>query len=253
MNKYAIIVAGGKGLRMGGELPKQFIPIEGRPVLMRTLDTFHACDKSIQIILVLPRDHQAYWRELCAQYQFAVPHRLADGGATRFHSVLNGLALTEEAEALVAVHDGVRPFVSHEVIKRCYSEAETYDAVVPVVPVVETVRQLVGEDSLEGDVRHPEGTFNSQLSTLNFQSITVDRNAYRLVQTPQTFRATLLHRAYEQPYSDAFTDDASVVEAMGYSVHLTEGNRENIKLTTPFDLTVARALVNTSIRDLPNP
>ena len=221
MKRYAIIVAGGKGLRMGGELPKQFIPIEGCPVLMRTLDTFHACDESIQIILVLPRDHQDYWRELCAQYQFAVPHRIADGGATRFHSVQNGLSLVDAPEALVAVHDGVRPFVSHEVISRCYAEAEVHGAVVPVIPVVETVRQLTGEGS-----------------------VTVDRNAYRLVQTPQTFRATLLRRAYEQPYTDAFTDDASVVEALGEAVTLVDGNRENIKLTTPFDLIVAKALVD---------
>lgn len=221
MKRYAIIVAGGKGLRMGGELPKQFIPIEGRPVLMRTLDTFHACDESIQIILVLPRDHQDYWRELCAQYQFVVPHRIADGGATRFHSVQNGLSLVDAPEALVAVHDGVRPFVSHEVISRCYAEAEAHGAVVPVIPVVETVRQLTGDGS-----------------------VTVDRNAYRLVQTPQTFRATLLRRAYEQPYTDAFTDDASVVEALGEAVTLVDGNRENIKLTTPFDLIVAKALVD---------
>ena len=221
MKRYAIIVAGGKGLRMGGDLPKQFIPIEGRPVLMRTLDTFHACDESIQIILVLPRDHQDYWRELCAQYQFAVPHRIADGGATRFHSVQNGLSQVDAPEALVAVHDGVRPFVSHEVISRCYAEAEAHGAVVPVIPVVETVRQLTGEGS-----------------------VTVDRNAYRLAQTPQTFRATLLRRAYEQPYTDAFTDDASVVEAFGEAVTLVDGNRENIKLTTPFDLIVAKALVD---------
>ena len=221
MNKYAIIVAGGKGLRMGGELPKQFIPVEGRPVLMRTLDAFHTCDASIQLILVLPHDHQAYWHELCAQYQFAVPHRIADGGATRFHSVQSGLSLVDAPEALVAVHDGVRPFVSPEVISRCYAEAEAHGAVVPVIPVVETVRQLVGEGS-----------------------ITVPRDAYRLVQTPQTFRATLLRRAYEQPYRDAFTDDASVVEALGCAVTLVDGNRENIKLTTPFDLIVAKALVD---------
>ncbi len=222
MKKYAIIVAGGKGLRMGGDLPKQFIPVEGRPVLMRTLDTFHACDPSIQLILVLPRDHQPYWQQLCREYSFRVPHRIADGGATRFHSVQSGLALVDEADALVAVHDGVRPFVSHEVIARCYAEAEAHGAVVPVVPVVETVRQLL-----------PEG------------SKTVSRDAYRLVQTPQTFRAPLLRRAYGQPYCEAFTDDASVVEALGHAVHLVEGNRENIKLTTPFDLIVARALVQT--------
>ncbi len=228
MKKYAIIVAGGKGLRMGGELPKQFIPVEGRPVLMRTLDTFHACDSGIQIILVLPRDHQPYWQELCREYDFRVPHRIADGGATRFHSVQNGLALVDAAEALVAVHDGVRPFVAHEVIEACYREAEAHGAVVPVIPVVETVRQLV-----------------------EASSITVPRDAYRLVQTPQTFRASLLRRAYEQPFCEAFTDDASVVEALGEAVCLVEGNRENIKLTTPYDLIVAKALVEASINKSP--
>ena len=223
MKKYAIIVAGGKGLRMGGELPKQFIPVEGRPVLMRTLDAFHAFDSAMEIILVLPRDHQPYWQELCAEYQFAVPHRIADGGATRFHSVQSGLALADEAEALIAVHDGVRPFVSPEVIEACYREAEAHGAVVPVIPIVETVRHLL----LEG-------------------SETVSRDAYRLVQTPQTFRASLLRRAYEQPFCEAFTDDASVVEALGEAVYLVEGNRENIKLTTPYDLIVAKALVESA-------
>ena len=224
MKRYAIIVAGGKGLRMGGELPKQFIPIEGRPVLMRTLDTFHACDPSIQIILVLPHDHQPYWYALCEEYAFDVPYRIADGGATRFHSVQNGLALVDEPEALVAVHDGVRPFVSHAVIEECYREAAAHGAVVPVVPVVETLRKLDAENAT--------------------QSVTVDRSAYRLVQTPQTFSASLLRQAYEQPYRDTFTDDASVVESLGATVFLVEGNRENIKLTTPFDLTVAKALLN---------
>ena len=220
MQKYAIVVAGGKGLRMGGELPKQFIPIGGRPVLMHTLDAFHACDTSIQLILVLPRDHQPYWKELCREYSFNVPHRIADGGATRFHSVQNGLALVDAPDALVAIHDGVRPFVSSAVIACCYREAETFGAVVPVIPVVETVRHLLAEGSE-----------------------TVDRDAYRLVQTPQTFRAPLLRRAYEQPYCEAFTDDASVVEALGEAVRLVEGNRENVKLTTPFDLIVAEALL----------
>ena len=241
MNKYAIIVAGGKGLRMGGDLPKQFIPVEGRPVLMRTLDTFYAYDATLQIILVLPREHQPYWQELCREHQFAVPHRIADGGATRFHSVQNGLSLVEDSEALVAVHDGVRPFVSHEVIASCYRAAEQYGAVVPVIPVVETVRQLV--PSLSDDAARQKGNFNCQFSIVNSSSVTVPRDAYRLVQTPQTFCASLLRRAYEQPYCDDFTDDASVVETLGHAVHLVEGNRENIKLTTPFDLIVARALL----------
>ena len=222
MDKYAIIVAGGKGLRMGGELPKQFLPIEGRPVLMRTLDAFHECDPSMTLILVLPVDHQPYWHELCREYHFAVPHLIADGGSTRFHSVQSGLALVDAPEeALVAVHDGVRPFVSHTVIEHCFQDAERYGAVVPVIPVVETVRHLTESGSE-----------------------TVSRDAYRLVQTPQTFRASLLRRAYEQSYCEGFTDDASVVEALGYAIHLVEGNRENIKLTTPFDLTVARALLH---------
>ena len=221
MRKYAIIVAGGKGLRMGGELPKQFIPVEGRPVLMRTLDAFHTCDPSIEIILVLPSDHQPYWQELCREYQFAVPYRIANGGVTRFHSVQNGLALADAPEALVAVHDGVRPFVSHEVINRCYQDAEQYGAVVPVIPVVETVRHLL-----------PEG------------SETVSRDAYRLVQTPQTFRASLLRQAYEQPYCDAFTDDASVVEALGMPVSLYDGEPDNIKITYPRDLQVACIIMN---------
>ena len=246
MTHYAIIVAGGKGLRMGGELPKQFIPVEGRPVLMRTLDAFHACDSTIQLILVLPRDHQPYWHELCRVYAFSAPHRIADGGATRFHSVQNGLALVDAPDALVAVHDGVRPFVSHKVIMQCYREAETYGAVVPVIPIVETVRQIVapllspqgGKNSTGMPASPPLG------GDLGGVSITVPRDAYRLVQTPQTFRASLLRRAYEQPYCDAFTDDASVVESLGCAVHLIEGNRENIKLTTPYDLIVAKALIN---------
>lgn len=220
MQRYAIIVAGGKGLRMGGELPKQFIPIEGRPVLMRTLDTFYKFDSSVQIILVLPHDHQPYWSQLCREYNFTIPHRIADGGATRFHSVQNGLSLVDTSEALVAVHDGVRPFVSHEVINRCFQEAEALGAVVPVIPVVETVRHLV-----DGSSR------------------TVNRDSYRLVQTPQTFRASLLRHAYQQEFCEAFTDDASVVESLGETIYLVDGNRENIKLTTPFDLTIAQALI----------
>ena len=238
MKRFAIIVAGGKGLRMGTEMPKQFLPIEGRPVLMRTLDAFYACDSSIQIILVLPRDHQPYWHELCREYSFSVPHRIADGGSTRFHSVQNGLSLIDAPEALVAVHDGVRPFVSPEVIMQCYRDAETHGAAVPVVPVVETIRQLTPPSP------NPKTSNLDATKLEKVSSSTVPRDAYRLVQTPQTFRATLLRRAYELPYHDSFTDDASVVEAMGETIYLTEGNRENVKLTTPYDLIVAQALVN---------
>ena len=218
MKKHIIIVAGGKGLRMGGDIPKQFLPVGGKPVLMRTLEAFHAYDASMQLILVLPVSQQAYWKQLCEEYQFDLAHEIADGGETRFHSVKNGLSLVKE-DGLVGVHDGVRPFVSQEVIARCYEEALSLKAVIPVIGVVETVRHL----SEEG-------------------SETVPRDQYKLVQTPQVFDSVLLNQAYQQPYTELFTDDASVVEALGKEVHLVEGNRENIKLTTPFDLKLAELL-----------
>lgn len=218
MTRYALIVAGGKGLRMGGELPKQFIPVGGKPVLMRTMEAFYDSDSEIQIILVLPHSQQDYWRQLCRECRFSLPHVIADGGETRFHSVKNGLALVK-IPALVGVHDGVRPFVSPEVIARCYKLAAEKKAVVPVIEVVETVRRLTGDGS-----------------------VTVNRDDYRLVQTPQVFDAELLKKAYGQAYTSLFTDDASVVEALGESVFLTEGNKENIKITTPFDLKIATVL-----------
>ena len=218
MKKHIIIVAGGKGLRMGGDIPKQFLPVCGKPVLMRTMEAFHTYDAAIHIILVLPVSQQAYWKELCQEYQFSLSHDIANGGDTRFHSVMNGLALVE-GNGLVGVHDGVRPFVSQEVIARCYEEAEACKAVIPVIDVVETVRHLTEEGSE-----------------------TVPRDRYKLVQTPQVFEVELLRRAYQQTYTDLFTDDASVVEALGEKVYLVKGNRENIKLTTPFDLKLAEML-----------
>jgi 2-C-methyl-D-erythritol 4-phosphate cytidylyltransferase len=218
---YIIIVAGGKGLRMGSDIPKQFLPIGGKPVLMRTLERFREYSKDIQIILVLPEAQQAYWHELCQEYHFDVEYTLANGGQTRFHSVQNGLAkVPDDAIGVVGVHDGVRPFPSIEVIRNCYTTAREKKAVIPVIPVVETVRHL------EGD-----------------QSKTVPRDAYRLVQTPQTFDIQLLKAANRQPYNDGFTDDASVVEAFGYNITLVEGNRENIKITTPYDLKIAEVLI----------
>lgn len=218
---YAIIVAGGKGLRMGGELPKQFIPVGGLPILMRTMRAFNEADRDMHIILVLPVAQQEYWRDLCEQYRFDIPHRIADGGETRFHSVKNGLSLVpDDADGVVGVHDGVRPFVATEVIRNCYQTAFEQGTAVPVVPVVETTRQIL-----------PEG-----------DSQTVDRNLYRLVQTPQVFRISLLKEAFRQPYQPQFTDDASVVEELGHRIVLTDGNRENIKITTPSDLSYAEYL-----------
>jgi len=262
MKRYAIVVAGGKGLRMGSDIPKQFLTVQGRPLLMLTLENFHSFDSSMPLILVLPESQQEYWARLCHEYLFRVPHTVVSGGETRFHSVRNGLkaiidnrqdsssapsqaqfaapssALANRAatatpacqddaarhsagdEALVAVHDGVRPFVSHDVITSCFETAAHDGAAVPVIPVVETLREV-----------RDDGT-----------SFTVPRSRYRLVQTPQTFRLSLLAEAYGQPYTDAFTDDASVVEALGHPVTLVDGNRENIKITTPYDLAVAETL-----------
>lgn len=223
---YVIIVAGGKGLRMGGEVPKQFLPVGGLPVLMRTIRRFREYSSDLNIILVLPKAQQDYWLDLCRQHQFPLPsdvwgegfYRLADGGRTRFHSVQNGLALVpDDDRGVVGVHDGVRPFVTVDVIARCFAEARQYGAVIPVVPVVETLRHVT------------EGT--------------KPRDEYRLVQTPQCFDIQLLKAANRQPYRDAFTDDASVVEAFGHAVTLVDGNRENIKITTPGDMKMAETLI----------
>ena len=218
---YIIIVAGGKGLRMGSDIPKQFLPIGGKPVLMRTLERFREYSPTLQIILVLPKAQQDYWHQLCKDYNFKVEYVLADGGETRFHSVQNGLTkIPDDAEGVVGVHDGVRPFPSIDVIRNCYETARTAKAVIPVIPVVETVRHLQGNSS---------GT--------------VPRSDYRLVQTPQTFDIQLLKAANKQPYNDGFTDDASVVEAFGFNITLVEGNRENIKITTPYDMKIAEILI----------
>ena len=218
---YVIIVAGGKGLRMGGEIPKQFLPIGGKPILMRTIDRFREYDKEIGIILVLPKSQQDYWKELCQKYSSFNSEgiKIADGGQTRFHSVQNGLNLVpNDAQGVVGVHDGVRPFVSVETIKRCYDAAREVKAVLPVTEVVETLRYA------------PENR-------------NVFRGDYRLVQTPQVFDIQLLKEANKQEYKESFTDDASVVEGIGQKVTMVEGNRENIKITTPFDITIAEALL----------
>ena len=176
---YIIIVAGGKGLRMGGDIPKQFLPIGGRPVLMRTIERFREYSADLQIILVLPKSQQDYWHQLCLEYHFDIDYLLADGGETRFHSVQNGLALIpDDAEGVVGVHDGVRPFVSVEVIRTCYEAARKEKAVIPVTPVVETLRHIPSQQN-------------------------VLRSDYCLVQTPQCFDIQLLLSANRQPYSEA--------------------------------------------------
>ena len=223
MKKYIIVVAGGKGMRMGGEMPKQFQLLGDRPVVMVTLERLHMMAPEIGLVMVLPAEHFALWDELCAKYGFEVPVTLAKGGSTRFHSVQNGLAVIEDSdEAVVGVHDGVRPFVSQKVVEECFREAWIHGAAIPMIDLQDSLRHIVG---------------------VNGVTEVVPRDRYRLVQTPQVFRLSLLRRAYEQRFVESFTDDASVVEALGENVAGVEGNRENIKLTTPFDLMVAKTFL----------
>lgn len=219
--KIAIIVAGGKGERMQADIPKQFLEIKGKPILMHTLEVFQRYDASVKLVLVLPSIQIEYWNGLCKKHNFTLTHQVVAGGQTRFQSVKNGLEVVK-VPALVAVHDGVRPLVSIETIARCFAEAEKHGAVIPVVDSVDSIRQIIGDSN---------------------QS--VDRSAYKLVQTPQVFDAELLKRAYEQDFSPLFMDDASVLEALGVKIHLVEGNRENIKITTEFDLRIAERLLVT--------
>lgn len=219
MKKNVIIVAGGKGLRMGNDLPKQFIPIGGKPVLMRTIEAFYRFDPDINIILVLPVSHQDYWKNLCKEYNFTIEHAIANGGETRFHSVKNGLALV--TEGVVGVQDGVRPFGSVEMIKRCFDAAGEYPAVIPVIDSTDSLREVVDED----------------------KSRIVDRSKIRLVQTPQVFDVNVLKKAYQTDFKEKFTDDASVVEAMGVDVHLVKGEVTNIKITMPLDLKIGELIV----------
>ena len=219
---YVIIVAGGKGMRMGSELPKQFIPVAGKPVLMRTIERFYQYNHDLNIIVVLPQSQQSFWSNLCRQYHFSIHHTIVNGGDTRFASSKNGLsAIPADTKGLVAIHDGVRPFVSADVIGRCFDKARNSGAAIPTIPVIDTLRQV---------------------NIKNDDTVTVDRSLFRAVQTPQVFDITLACRAFSQSYRDSFTDDASVIENLGVKISMVEGNRENIKLTTPFDLKIAEVL-----------
>jgi len=219
---YIIIVAGGKGMRMGTDIPKQFIPIGGKPILMRTIEKFHEYNSELGIILVLPQSQQEYWKQLCIEHSFEVNHTIVNGGETRFDSSRNGLAAIPDEEIGVAgIHDGVRPFVSKEVIDNCFETARDDFAAIPVLPVTDTIRYV----DKQGGGKN------------------VMRSDYRVVQTPQVFDIQLLKQAYNADYQESFTDDASVVESLGCQATMVEGNRENIKITTPFDIIVAEALL----------
>ncbi|MGN8071898.1 2-C-methyl-D-erythritol 4-phosphate cytidylyltransferase [Mucilaginibacter sp. 22184] len=219
---YAIIVAGGTGTRMQSAVPKQFLLLNGLPVLMHTILAFMQSAIKPDIILVLPAAYHNYWRELCHTHQFDTPHQLVTGGEARFHSVKNGLDLiAADDDTLVAIHDAVRPLTSGYIIEKSYQQAREHGSAVVAVKSRDSVRQLI-----------------------NNRSVSLLRDQIYLIQTPQTFKAGLLKKAYEQPYSENFTDDASVVEQYGAEIHLTEGSHQNIKITFPEDVAIAELLLN---------
>jgi 2-C-methyl-D-erythritol 4-phosphate cytidylyltransferase len=218
--QYVIIVAGGSGSRMKSDMPKQFIKLAGMPILMRSITKFFEYNAEIKIIVVLPKDQQLFWKELCSENYFSIHHEVVEGGQTRFQSVKNGLSLIQ-GEGLVAIHDGVRPLVSLETIGRCFKLASVGGNAIPCIRVYESVRYVNDETSK-----------------------VIDRSHIRLIQTPQVFSCSLIKEAYLQLPDIDFTDDASVLERFGYKVQLTEGNRENIKITDPFDLQMAEQFFN---------
>jgi 2-C-methyl-D-erythritol 4-phosphate cytidylyltransferase len=219
MERFVLIVAGGSGRRMGATIPKQFLPLCGRPLLMHTIEKFHNYDNSLNITIVLPAQHISFWNELIGQHHFSVPHKIVAGGEERFHSVKKGLDTLPE-DGLVAIHDGVRPMVSAETIARCFEEGEKTGSAIPVVAPSESVRMLTVNGSLP-----------------------LNRDVVRLVQTPQVFSLAIIKTSYQVDFSREFTDDAMVAEKAGYPVSLVDGNRENIKITTEDQLHYAETLL----------
>jgi 2-C-methyl-D-erythritol 4-phosphate cytidylyltransferase len=217
---HVIIVAGGSGLRMNSEIPKQFLLLSGKPVLMHSIERFKAFDPSINIIVVLPQKETKEWQSLCDKYNFGIRHMVATGGNTRFHSVKNGLETIKE-DGLIGVHDGVRPVVSNELIKRCYAAAKEKGNAVPFIPVRESIRKV-------------EGNKNEA----------VTRDSFVIIQTPQCFTSDVLRKAFLAEYQTSFTDDASVIEAAGQKINLVEGEFSNIKITFPGDLLYAEMLLS---------
>ena len=215
-----IIVAGGSGRRMGGALPKQFMMLDNEPILARSINRMHEALPAAEIVVVLPEEHVELWKNIAARFDVA-RHKIAIGGKERFHSVKNGLAALSDEVCIVGIHDAVRPLASKKLVIKLFLEAENNTAVIPAVAPIDSYRIVEGDDSR-----------------------IIDRSALRMVQTPQVFQAEALRKAYEQPFSTTFTDDASVMEAAGHKVTLVEGERENIKITTPSDMLIAEAIIN---------
>ncbi|MDB5137021.1 MAG: 2-C-methyl-D-erythritol 4-phosphate cytidylyltransferase [Mucilaginibacter sp.] len=220
MKYYAIIVAGGSGSRMLSTVPKQFLLLNGLPVLAHTINAFFSCQTKPQIIVVLPPDSHDYWTTLCVEHDFNIPHQLVNGGETRFHSVKYGLSLIDDESAVIAVHDAVRPLVTKKVIDESYECAEQYGNAIAAIKSRDSVRQI--RDN---------------------RSISLVRDEIYLIQTPQTFQSAQLKKAYLQPYHANFTDDASVVEQIGVNINLIDGSYQNIKITFPEDISIAEFLL----------
>ena len=217
--EYALIVAGGKGTRIKSKISKQFLELMGLPILMHTINAFFSYSENIEVILVLPDDEKTYWQELCSKYKFDKPLRIVSGGETRFQSVKNGLAVID-TEGLVAIHDGVRPLVSEDIIGASFRLAAEHESAVAAVRLKESIR-ITDQDNTKA----------------------VDRSRFRLIQTPQTFQLKLIKNAYLIKEDPSLTDDASVAERSGHLISLFEGSYENIKITTPEDLVIAEALL----------
>ena len=215
MKQYTIIVAGGSGTRMGSSIPKQFLALKSRPVLMHTIEKMHECLPQSEIIVALPKTEINRWKDLCQQHQFQVQYKLCQGGNTRFESVQNALQHIEK-DSVVAIHDGVRPFIQEKVFNRFMQIAQEKGAAIPTIPIVESLRQKTKDGTL-----------------------IVNRDDYLIVQTPQCFKSQIILDAYQLDYQTKFTDDASVVETLGTTIQTVVGNKENIKITTPEDLKIA--------------
>jgi 2-C-methyl-D-erythritol 4-phosphate cytidylyltransferase len=223
MNKdkeFALVVAGGKGTRIKTKLPKQFLELNGKPILLHTLEAFLRYSAEIQIVLVLPEDDFETWKAICKKFDFNTPIILEKGGETRFQSVKNGLNKIE-GPGLVAIHDGVRPLVSEDIIGASFRLAAVHQSAVAAVRLKDSIR-MTDQDNTKA----------------------VDRSRFRLIQTPQTFDMDLIKRAYQIKDDASLTDDASVAEKSGHVISLFEGSYENIKITTPEDLVIAEALLN---------
>ncbi len=224
IKKYAIIVAGGTGTRMSGEVPKQFMLLSGKPVILHSIEAFYSYDPLLKLILVIHPEYFSYWEQLCGEFGISIPFQLAPGDTTRFGSVKNGLELTDD-EGFVAIHDAARPLVDADFIGKLFLEAEKFGSAVPGITLNDTIRQLDGDTSRQ-----------------------LDRSLLRAVQTPQVFRVNELKRAYAQPFQPIFTDDASVMQSAGFPLHIVEGSRDNMKITHPTDIPLAEILLHTRSR-----